>query len=117
MRSRQAVVLAGGLGTRLGALTKEIPKPLVKIKSKPFLEWQMEFLASQGFKDFLFLTGYKSEMIEDHFRNGSLWNVNIEYSEEVLPLGTGGALLQALPKLADEFLLLFGDSFLPVQYG
>src|SRR4051812_33410009 len=115
MNPLQAVILAGGLGTRLGTITKETPKPLVNIKGKPFLEWQLQFLADQGVKKFLLLTGYKGEMIENYFGNGKKWGFNISYSQEALPLGTGGALLQAVPKLADRFLLLFGDSFLPVS--
>jgi NDP-sugar pyrophosphorylase family protein len=111
----QAVILAGGLGTRLGDLTKDTPKPLMKIKGKPFLHWQIDYLKTQGITDYLFLTGYKGEMIHEYFGDGSQFEVYIQYSQEEKPLGTGGALIQAYEKLSEKFLLLFGDSFLPVN--
>ncbi|MDZ4677530.1 MAG: sugar phosphate nucleotidyltransferase [Oligoflexia bacterium] len=113
--SIQAVILAGGLGTRLGALTKDTPKPLMKIRGKPFLHWQIDYLKNEGVTDFLFLTGFKGELIHEYFGDGSQFGVYIQYSQEVTPLGTGGALIQAYQKLNESFLLLFGDSFLPVN--
>lgn len=112
----QVVILAGGFGTRLGALTREIPKPMVAVAGRPFLERQIEFLARQGFGRFLLLTGYLAERIEAHFGTGVPLGVRIEYSRETQPLGTGGALRLALPWLEERFLLLYGDSFLAVDY-
>ncbi|MBK9295143.1 MAG: NTP transferase domain-containing protein [Oligoflexia bacterium] len=116
MHKPQVVILAGGLGTRLGDITKEIPKPMVLVSGKPFLEWQIEHLKKHGFTKILLLTGYKSEQIKSYFDNGKKWGVEIEYSVEKDQMGTGGALLQARYQLEGDFLLLFGDSFLPVDY-
>lgn len=115
MNFPQAVILAGGLGTRLGPLTKDIPKPMTPIRGKPFLEWQLQYLSQQGLKEFLLLTGYKGDQIEKYFSAGGRWGWKITYNREEQPLGTGGALLNAFEKLPAEFLLFFGDSFLPVQ--
>jgi NDP-sugar pyrophosphorylase family protein len=112
----QVVILCGGLGTRLGDVTKDIPKPMVMVNGKPFLEWQLLHLKKNGFTKFLFLTGYKGDKIKEYFDDGKKWEVTIEYSHEKEQLGTGGAILQAKMYLDAEFLLLFGDSFLPTDF-
>jgi NDP-sugar pyrophosphorylase family protein len=112
----QVVILAGGLGTRLGELTQETPKPMIMVKGKPFLEWQLEFIKEQGLKKILLLTGYRGDKIKEYFGDGKSRGLDIEYSMEKEPLGTGGALLNAKHLLEIEFLLMFGDSFLPVDY-
>jgi NDP-sugar pyrophosphorylase family protein len=112
----QVVILAGGLGTRLGGLTRDLPKPLVPVAGRPFLERQIEFLAGQGFSEFLLLTGHLADRIERRLEDGSRLGVEISYSREPRPLGTGGGLRRALPRLREGFLLLYGDSFLPVDY-
>lgn len=113
----QAVVLAGGLGTRLRPLTHRLPKPMVPIAGKPLLEWQIDHLARQGFRRFLLLTGHLGEQVRDHFRDGGRFGVAIDYSQEETPLGTGGALRAALGRLEERFLLLYGDSFLAEDYA
>lgn len=113
----QAVILAGGLGTRLGNITKSIPKPMVPIAGRPYLEYQLEFLRQQGLTDILLLVGYLGEQIEDYFGDGSRFGLTIRYCQEATPQGTGGALRDAGSLLADRFLLLYGDSFLPVNYA
>ena len=113
----QTVILAGGLGTRLGALTAKIPKPMIQVAGRPFLEYQLRLLARQNFHDVLLLTGYLGEQIEDYFGNGSRLGLSIRYSREPKPLGTGGALRAARRLLADRFLLLYGDSLLPIEYS
>ena len=113
----QAVILAGGLGTRLRPLTYEVPKPMVPIHGKPYLAHQLAVLRAQGFDDVVLLTGYLGEQIEEYFGNGEAVGLRLRYSREMSPIGTGGALLQALPLLAPSFLLLYGDSFLPIRYG
>ena len=113
----QAVILAGGLGTRLWPITKEIPKPMVPILGRPYLEYQVEELRGRGILDIVLLTGYLGEQIESHFGNGSSFGVEIRYSREFTPIGTGGALRLAKTILAPEFLLLYGDSFLPIDYA
>lgn len=117
MITAQAVILAGGLGTRLWPITKEVPKPMVPVAGAPYLEHQLKLLQRQGFRDIVLLTGYLGEQIETHFGDGSRWDLRIKYSRETTPLGTGGALREALPLLHDDFLLLYGDSFLPMNYA
>src|SRR5262245_38458562 len=106
----QAVILAGGLGTRLWPLTKEIPKPMVPIAGTPYLEHQLRLLAKQQITDVVLLTGYLGSQIEGHFGNGASLELNIRYSRESRPLGTGGALREARHLLADSFVLIYGDS-------
>jgi len=113
---KQVVIMAGGKGTRLRPLTYDIPKPMVPVKGKPFLEYQVELLKKYGFSEFLFCTGYLSKYIEDYFQHGVGRDIHIQYSVEPEPLGTGGALKWAEPKLEDEFILLNGDTLLYVDY-
>lgn len=113
----QAVILAGGLGTRLYPLTKTVPKPMVPIGGVPYLEHQLRLLREQSITDIVLLTGYLGEQIEEHFGDGSDFGISIAYSREEAPLGTGGALREAIELLADSFLVIYGDSYLPIQYG
>lgn len=113
----QAVILAGGLGTRLGDITKLVPKPMVSVAGKPYLEHQLLELRRQNIRDVVLLTGYLSERIEEYFGDGSRWEMSLSYSREATPQGTGGALRDAAPFLAEEFLLIYGDSFLPIDYA
>ena len=106
-------ILCGGLGTRLGDLTRDLPKPMIEIGGRPYLERVIESFAERGLRDFALLTGYKAEVIEEHFGDGAKFGVRIAYSRESEPLGTGGALRQAWRDartlLGDRFLLTFGD--------
>jgi mannose-1-phosphate guanylyltransferase len=113
----QAVILAGGLGTRLGALTCKVPKPMIPVAGRPFLEHQLRLLARQNFRDVLLLTGYLGEQIERYFGSGGRLGLRIRYSRELKPLGTGGALRAARRLLDERFLLLYGDSLLPIEYA
>jgi NDP-sugar pyrophosphorylase family protein len=113
----QAVILAGGLGTRLWPLTKTVPKPMVPVAGVPYLEHQLRLLASQSILDVLLLTGYLGEQIEEYFGDGSGLGLTIRYSREQMPVGTGGALREARAKLADTFLVIYGDSYLPIDYA
>lgn len=112
----QVVILAGGLGTRLWPMTESVPKPMVLVSGEPYLAHQLRFLAGQGYPDVLMLTGYLGEQIEDYFGDGSRLGMRIRYSREPGPLGTGGALRNAAAVLDDTFLLIYGDSFLPIEY-
>jgi NDP-sugar pyrophosphorylase family protein len=113
----QAVILAGGLGTRLRPVTEKVPKPMVPVAGKPFLEHQIIYLRQQGIKDILLLIGYLSDQIHKFFGDGSTYGVRIAYSTEQAPLGTAGAVRLAAPKLDDSFLVLNGDTFLPLRYS
>jgi NDP-sugar pyrophosphorylase family protein len=110
------VILAGGLGTRLWPITNEIPKPMVPVAGAPFLEHQLRLLRQQGITDIVLLTGHLGERIRDYFGDGAEFGLSIRYSRETTPMGTGGALREAADRLADRFLLLYGDSLLPIDY-
>ncbi len=112
----QAVILAGGLGTRLKPITETIPKPMVPVAGVPYLVHQLRLLAKQGVGDIVLLTGYLGEQIEDYFGDGSSLGLKIRYSQEKQPLGTAGALRLAASLLAPDFLLIYGDSYLPIHY-
>lgn len=112
----QAVILAGGRGERLRPLTDKVPKPMVMVRDKPFLEHLVVLLQEHGIKNYLFLVGYLGNLIRDYFDDGHKWGITITYSFEEKPLGTGGALRLAKTHLEENFFLLFGDSYLPIDY-
>jgi NDP-sugar pyrophosphorylase family protein len=116
----QCVVLAGGLGTRMGAWTERMPKALIPVGGRPFAEVQMRWLASQGVTDVVYSIGYRGEMLREALGDGSRWGLPIRYVDEGDDLrGTGGALRLAADHdaLDDAFLVLYGDSFLPVDFA
>lgn len=113
----QAVILAGGLGTRMKPITSSIPKPMIRVKGKPFLHYQLELLARFGFRRVLLLVAYLGEKIQAHFGDGSTMGMELAYSYEPTPLGTGGALRNAEAQLGREFMVLNGDTYLPVDYS
>jgi NDP-sugar pyrophosphorylase family protein len=113
----QVVILAGGLGTRLRPVTTQIPKPMVPVAGVPYLEHQLRLLATQNLRDVVLLTGYLGEQIEAYFGDGARLGLRLRYSREPSPLGTGGALRQARSLLASEFLVIYGDSYLPIDYA
>jgi len=113
----QVVILAGGLATRLGDVAKQTPKSMIRIEGKPFLEYQVEYLKTQGIQDFLFCIGHLGEQIEDYFKEGKAWDISIQYSREGSELlGTGGAIKRAADKLEDHFFVMYGDSYLQLDY-
>ena len=113
----QMVILAGGLGTRLGALTADIPKVMVPVFGRPFLAYQLELLRGQGVQRVVLCIGHYGEQVRDYFGDGSAFGVRISYSDEgETLLGTGGALKLAAPLLEDEFFLMWGDSYLLLDY-
>ncbi len=115
MDVQQAVILAGGKGTRLMPLTQDIPKPMVQVGGQPFLYWQVCYLRDQGVREILLLTSYLHEKIESHFQKNPVEGLSIRYSVEAEPLGTGGAVRHALPHLRESFWLINGDSFLDMD--
>src|SRR5690242_15400547 len=111
----QIVLLVGGLGTRLGKITKRIPKPMVKINKKPFLQYQLESFKKTKMINYVFCVGYLSEQIIRYFGNGSRYGINIKYSVEKEQLGTGGAIKNSLPMLEENFIVSNGDTYLELD--
>lgn len=117
----KAVILAGGLGTRLRPLTFSIPKPLLPVGEKPILEIIISKLKKFGFKEFIFAVGYKAELIETYFKDGSKFNVKISYIREKKPSGTAGplALLKKHSCFSprESFLLMNGDILTNLKFS
>src|SRR5271154_5073114 len=110
-------ILAGGLATRLRPITKKIPKSLVLVAGRPFLAHQLELLHARGIRRAVLCIGYLGEMIQREFGNEA-FGVKLDYSfDGPKLLGTGGAIKRALPLLGSEFFVLYGDSYLPVDYA
>ena len=109
-RPTQAVILAGGLGTRLRPLTETRPKPMVQVGGKPFLEYQINQLREHGFDRVLLLLGYLPEVVRDYFGDGRRWGVSIEYSVTAIDDDTGRRIKLAEPLLESHFLLLYCPS-------
>lgn len=111
-----AIVLAGGLGTRLRSAVPDLPKPMAPVAGKPFLEHQLDFWIAQGISHFILSVGYKHEAISGHFGT-RFHGATIDYAVETTPKGTGGALLLAAAQLPDDApaLLLNGDTYFDVR--
>jgi NDP-sugar pyrophosphorylase family protein len=111
-------ILAGGLATRLRPITEKIPKSLVTVAGRPFLTHQIEMLRAQGLRHLVLCIGHLGEMIQRDFGDGSSYGVKIDYSfDGDKLLGTGGALRKALSFLGSEFFVLYGDSYLPIDFN
>ena len=109
-------ILAGGLATRLRPITEKIPKSLVPVAGRPILAHQLEMLHTQGIRKAVLCIGFLGEMIQKEFGNEA-YGIQLEYSfDGEKLLGTGGAIKRALPKLGEEFFILYGDSYLPIPY-
>src|SRR5215203_4450498 len=114
----QAVILCGGLGTRLGALTADTPKPLLSVAGAPFLDTLLVELGRHGFRHILLLAGFKAELIAEYAATTPLkarFGLDIDIAVESAPAGTGGALWQARDRLDAAFLLLNGDSWFDIN--
>ncbi len=108
----QTLILAGGLGTRLGSLAADTPKPMLEIAGRPFLELQIRYLAGQGISDVVLCVGHLAGRVRAHFGDGSAFGVRIAYALENRQLGTGGAVRNALPLISGGSVLICnGDSF------
>jgi NDP-sugar pyrophosphorylase family protein len=114
----KAVLLVGGMGTRLRSVAPSTPKPLVSVGEKPFLDLLARQLAYQGIRRLIMCTGYLSDQIESEFGDGHSRDVAIEYSKELQPAGTAGAVKLAQHLLRDcpEFIVMNGDSFLEIDF-
>lgn len=112
------VILAGGLATRLHPVTEAIPKALVDVVGRPFIERQLDFLRAQGVKDVLLCVGHLGEMIQLRLGAGQDRGLTVRYSfDGEKLLGTGGAIKKALPLLGNDFFVLYGDSYLPINFS
>jgi NDP-sugar pyrophosphorylase family protein len=110
-------VLAGGLGSRLGELTRDTPKPLLVVGGRPFAEYQLELLRSHGAERVVFCVGYRGEAFEQVLGDGGRFDLDLRYSFDGPELaGTAGAIRGALPLLGNAFLVLYGDTFLRIDY-
>ena len=113
----QIVILCGGLATRLGSLAKDTSKSMIQIKGKPFLEYQIENVKKHLITDIVLCVGHLSEQIKDYFGNGEKLGVNIRYSyDKDKPLGPIGALINAETLLQDTFFIMYGDSYVFVDF-
>ena len=110
-------ILAGGLATRLRPITEKIPKLLVDVADEPFFSHQLRLLKKAGLTRIVLCVGHLGEQIVAQYGDGAKWGVKIEYAfDGPRLLGTGGALIRALPKLGEAFYVLYGDSYLPIDY-
>lgn len=113
----QAIILVGGLGTRLRSVLNDVPKPMAPINSKPFLAYLLDYLQGQGVTKVIFSVHYLREKIQEYFHHRYL-DIDIEYAVEAEPLGTGGAILNALSinQSCEPIFILNGDTFVKVDY-
>ena len=114
---KQAIILAGGAGTRLKDRLGDLPKPMIPIAGKPLLEHQVELAKTHGFTDLVFFVHYRADLIEQHFGDGAKWGVRIRYVTEHEPLGTAGAVFAGSELLAERFVVLYGDTMVNVDLG
>jgi NDP-sugar pyrophosphorylase family protein len=111
-------ILAGGLATRLRPITETIPKALVDVAGKPFIVRQLNYLREQGVRKVVLCIGYLGDMVREVVCSGESFGLEVSYSEDGPNLlGTGGALSKAIPNLGDDFFVLYGDSFLPLNFS
>lgn len=110
-------LLAGGLATRLRPITETIPKALVEIAGRPFIDHQLALLQCQGIKRIILCLGYLGEQVQAHVGDGTAYGLEVHYSYDgERLLGTGGALLRAAPFLGKIFWVIYGDSYMPIDY-
>ena len=118
MKIYPVVILAGGMATRLRPITENIPKALVEVGHRPFIEQQLLLLHSRGVRQVIISAWYRGEMIRESVGNGKEFGLTVEYVfDGETPLGTGGAIRQALGFLSGPFYVLYGDSYLPCNYA
>jgi histidinol-phosphate phosphatase family protein len=115
LQGRQAIILAGGAGTRLRDRIGDLPKPMIPIAGKPLLEHQVELCRRYGFTDLVFFVHHRADLIEKHFGDGASRGVRVRYVVEREPLGTAGAVLDGFDSLAERFLVLYGDTMVNVD--
>lgn len=110
----EAIILAGGFGTRLQSVISEVPKPMAPVAGKPFLYYLLNYLQKEGIKRVVLSVGYKHETISDYF-SSQFQNIELDYAIEEAPLGTGGGIINALKKCKEkQIFIVNGDTFFPI---
>lgn len=115
MRVKQAILLAGGKGTRLSEISGELPKSMVSIAGRPVLAHALERLKNFGIRDVHFFTGFQSSVIEQYFGTGEKFGMRCTYHIEDTPMGTAGGVVNALSELDEEFLVIYGDTIFNID--
>jgi len=111
------MILSGGLGTRLGAIAQDVPKAMVPVAGAPFIDHQLRLLAARSVKRVILCVSHKQEQIERHVEDGARFGLQVQYSYDgKTRLGTGGAVRKALPLVGDEFAVLYGDTYLNIDF-
>lgn len=117
MHIEQLLILAGGMATRLKPVTEKIPKSMIEVAGRPFIEHQLELVKRNGIRRILICASHLGEMIMEHVGNGSRFGVDVDYSlDGDKLLGTGGAVKNSLDKLDESFFVLYGDSYLNTDF-
>jgi NDP-sugar pyrophosphorylase family protein len=112
------LILAGGMGTRLGSVYADRPKAMVPVAGMPFIAHQLRLLKREGVQDVVLSVSHMSEQIENYVGDGNQFGLSVRYSHDgAAPLGTGGACRKALPLLPDEFAILYGDTYLDINFA
>lgn len=112
---KQAVILAGGEGSRLKEISGGLPKPMVSVKGKVLLQYLIEQCVQYGISDIKLLVSYKKEVIQEFIGDGKQFGASIQYIDEQRPQGTAGALIDALPELDEQFLVIYGDTYFDID--
>lgn len=112
----QAVIMAGGKGTRIASVASDIPKPMIQICGKPILQYQIECLRRQNITDIILVIGHLGDVVKTYFGDGSRFGVSLSYIEEKEPLGTAGALYYLKERIQEDFILLNGDVIFDVDF-
>ena len=113
----QILIIAGGLGTRMEGLTKDVPKCMLEVNGKPFIQHQLEIFKQQGFTDIIFCLRHLAEVVQDYFKDGSEFGLDIEYSVENNSLGTAGAVKNAEHLIDDDFIVFYGDNYTNMDFN
>ncbi len=112
----QIVILNGGKGTRVKAISQKNPKCMISLNGKPFINYQIKLLKKMGFKKIFFCLGYKANIITKYLKSLKFKGIKIEYCIEKKPLGTGGSIVNSLNRIDKTFFLTYGDSYLKIDY-